>query len=385
MSEIVEQKINIPELRFPEFDGEWIEQRIGDNLELFQRRVSVNTLIPIYTSSRTGLRPQKDHFDGQEIKNEGEYGVVPRGYFTYRHMSDDLTFKFNINDIHDDIAVSKEYPVFKTKKLCSKFLHLKLNHSLSFRKFAAMQKVGGTRTRLYFKTLEEWKTLLPSLPEQQKIASFLSAVDEKIAQLQEKKSLLEDYKKGCMQKLFSQTLRFKDDGGNDYPDWEEKRLGDVAEVYQPETISQNQLEDDGQYLVYGANGVIGNLNRYNHEQEQIAVTCRGNTCGYVTYTQPYSWITGNAMVINTDANPAVSKRFIYYTFKNTDFRYLITGSGQPQITGDIKKHIVKIPHPDEQQKIADFLSAIDDKITHATTQLEQTKTFKKGLLQKMFV
>lgn len=86
-------------MRFPEFSSDWVLMEIGQFLVEYKERVPASTNIPILTSSREGLFPQKSYFDNREVKNDGEYGVVPRGYFCYRHMSDDSTFKFNINNL----------------------------------------------------------------------------------------------------------------------------------------------------------------------------------------------------------------------------------------------------------------------------------------------
>ncbi|MGC9062846.1 restriction endonuclease subunit S, partial [Calditerrivibrio sp.] len=161
-------------------------------------------------------------------------------------------------------------------------------------------------------------------------------------------------------KAVTPRLRFPE--FRDAGPWEVKRLGEFADVYQPETISQSILSDDGEFFVYGANGIIGRFNRYNHEHSQIAVTCRGSTCGEVTLTRPRSWITGNSMVINVDNCSEVIKAFLYFQLKATNLNYLITGSGQPQITGEIKKHKVTLPSIPEQQKIADCLSSLDELI-----------------------
>ncbi len=225
---------------------------------------------------------------------------------------------------------------------------------------------------------------IPTLPEQRKIADFLTAVDRRIQQLSQKKALLEDYKKGAMQQLFTQALRFKDDNGNDFPEWEEKTLGEIAKLYQPKTITQTDLTNEG-YTVYGANGIIGKYHSFNHEKPQVTVTCRGSTCGVIGFTEPNSWITGNAMVVNLDNHPDSTKTFVYHSLCATDLRYLITGSGQPQITGNLKGHVIRLPSPPEQTKIANFLSALDRKIESVSQQITHTQTFKKGLLQQMFV
>jgi len=268
-----------------------------------------------------------------------------------------------------------------------------INHKLR-KKIATLAK-GVSISNVYNSDLRRLSINLPCLSEQQKIAAFLTAVDNKIELLGKKQALLKEYKKGLMQQIFSQEIRFSPKGtssqaqgeiddGSEFADWEEKKLGDVGKVYQPKTISQTDLTTKG-FDVYGANGIIGKYSEYNHEFEQIAVTCRGNTCGTVNFTKPKSWITGNAMVVNVDDSKVVNKTFIYYQLSHTNLTYLITGSGQPQITGDIKTHKVKIPSLPEQTKIANFLSSIDSKIEQVGEQLDKSKQFKKALLQQMFV
>lgn len=165
--------------------------------------------------------------------------------------------------------------------------------------------------------------------------------------------------------------------------WAARTLDDVAEVYQPKTISQTDLKDKG-YLVYGANGVIGYYDQYNHETSQIAIACRGSSCGTVNFTEPKSWITGNAMVVNTDGFVDIDKKFLFYQLCASSFTYLITGSGQPQITGNVKKHKVAITNLQEQQKIAACLTALDEIIKAESEKLEFLYDYKKGLLQNIF-
>ena len=145
-----EKSAPVPRRRFPEFREVkgWTSKLLGPYLEDCSGRVPPDTDLPIYSSTREGLKRQDAYFDGRVLQNKNEYGVVPPGCFVYRHMSDDGLFKFNINKTGGDIAVSKEYPVFSTKGLCAAFLLAKLNDGLDFKKFALSQKAGGTRTRL---------------------------------------------------------------------------------------------------------------------------------------------------------------------------------------------------------------------------------------------
>ena len=222
------------------------------------------------------------------------------------------------------------------------------------------------------------KILLPPLDEQEKIAEILSTWDEAINLTINLIESKKQFKKALMQNLLTAKIRFPEFKN----EWLIVKLEEVSEIYQPQTISQSELTDSG-FDVYGANGIIGKYSRYNHEFEQVVVTCRGNTCGAVNFTKPKSWITGNAMVINLDNSTKSIKTFIYYLLSNTNFQYLISGSGQPQITSNIRYHKIKLPNLDEQQKIAEVLTTCDDEINLLNSKLENLKKQKQGLMQKL--
>jgi type I restriction enzyme, S subunit len=116
-------------------------------------------------------------------------------------------------------------------------------------------------------------------------------------------------------------------------DWQQTTLGAACEMYQPETISTKQLVPDGPFPVYGANGVIGRYDKFNHAESQLLVTCRGATCGSVNISTPNAWITGNAMVVRPRDPQKLSLRFLEYLFRGgIDLASAITGAAQPQIT-----------------------------------------------------
>ena len=158
-------------------------------------------------------------------------------------------------------------------------------------------------------------------------------------------------------------------------------------MYQPETIPSTKLSRGGRYLVYGANGIIGRYDKYNHEKSQICLTCRGNTCGKINFSQPYSWITGNAMVINIDNNiNNIDKRFLYHYMKNYNFTPFISGSGQPQI---IRSTVEKLPvlnvNIQTQKKIASILDSIVISIDIARKKVDMDQNVKKYLLENLFI
>jgi type I restriction enzyme, S subunit len=134
--------------------------------------------------------------------------------------------------------------------------------------------------------------------------------------------------------------------------WKTKTLAELCKMYQPETLSKKQLNSHGKYFVYGANGIIGQYDKYNHEESQLLITCRGATCGSVNISKPFSWINGNAMVVQPNENE-ISKKFLEYLFRSSvDFSKIITGSAQPQITREsLNPVLVSYPSLLKQQNI----------------------------------
>jgi type I restriction enzyme S subunit len=166
--------------------------------------------------------------------------------------------------------------------------------------------------------------------------------------------------------------------------WEVGQLGALCELYQPITLSSTDLSMSGEYFVYGANGVIGTHNEYNHEDSEIAVTCRGATCGEVTITKPMSWITGNAMLVKP-RNNKLRKEFLFHYLKNHGLKDVISGSAQPQITrSGFAPLKIFLPNYGEQQRIADCLTSIDTLIIAQTQKLDALKIHKQGLMQQLF-
>lgn len=232
---------------------------------------------------------------------------------------------------------------------------------------------GGGRGGLNKNLLMNLPILLPPLPEQEKIAEVLSDVDSLIDKTLGLINKKKDLKTATMQKL----LTPKDD-------WVIKKLGEITtEIYQPQTISQSMLTSMG-YPVFGANGIIGYYTKYNHKTPQIAVTCRGNTCGAINFTLPFSWITGNAMVINID-KCSFDKYFLYYLLCYKDLSCLITGSGQPQIirTSICEFNISYPENINEQQKIATILSDMDLEIETLERELGKYQDLKMGMMQQL--
>jgi len=237
---------------------------------------------------------------------------------------------------------------------------------------------GSTRYNISKGALLGVSLALPPFPEQRAIAEALSDVDGLLSGLDRLIAKKRDLKQATMQQLLTGQTRLPGFHG----EWEVKTLGDVARLYQPETIAQSAFTSDG-YPVFGANGVVGWYSRSNHETPQITVSCRGN-CGTVNRTNGPAWITGNAMVINLDGTPNVDHAFIYFALCHADLTVLVSGSGIPQIVrGPLQKFEVRFPPLDEQTAIAAVLSEMDAELAALVARREKTRDLKQGMMQEL--
>ena len=197
------------------FDGEWEEFKVGSLITKHSEKTNRSGQYPVLTSSRKGIMFQSDYYNDRDVASEDNtgYNVVPRGFFTYRHMSDDLVFKFNINTICDRGIVSTLYPVFAAKenKVIPYFLQLILNEGNEFKRFSLAQKQGGSRTYMYLSKLNDLKIYIPNINEQQKITSVLTNADKEIELLEQQLVDLKQEKKALMQQLLTGKRRVKVD------------------------------------------------------------------------------------------------------------------------------------------------------------------------------
>lgn len=166
--------------------------------------------------------------------------------------------------------------------------------------------------------------------------------------------------------------------------WEYKKLGEVCEIYQPKTLSTDMLTKTGGYPVYGANGIIGYYNQYNHEEQEVLLTCRGATCGTVNISKPYSWINGNAMVIHRKSEE-MDFNFLKYLMLSLDYSLIITGAAQPQITRQkLAPTKIKIPPKSTQLAIVSELDKINELIRLKQEQLKDYDNLAQSIFYEMF-
>ena len=294
-----------------------------------------------------------------------------------------------------DGVCTSEIWVLRPKSVPSEFLFYVVQ-SGHFNRLANIQS-GTKMPRSNWGIVSQSNFKIPSdYGEQQKIASFLSSVDTKIEQLSEKKALLEQYKKGMMQKLFSQEIRFKDEQGNDYPDWEEMRFDEIANI----TMGTSPKSSAYNHSMNGLPLIQGNADVKNRKSapriytSEITKECLPNDTllsvrapvGEVSRAIHHACIGRGISAVRVKAISVQDYIFHYLVWSEPKWKGLSQGSTFESVnTKSIESLKILVPSKLEQQKIADFLSAIDKKIDLVAEQLEQARTFKKGLLQQMFI
>lgn len=166
--------------------------------------------------------------------------------------------------------------------------------------------------------------------------------------------------------------------------WIETVLGEVADIYQPQTIAKALMDDSAEYIVYGANGPIGRYHKFNHAEREVVVTCRGATCGTINMTPEKTWITGNAMVIHPKSD-SLSRQFLFYSLISVvDVHSIISGSAQPQITREGMIPVkISIPPIHEQNRIVDLISSVDSYIEALLQQLRKMKKSRNAVLVEL--
>ena len=373
-----------PKLRFKEFESNWVTQSLSNFTNRVVRKNKANICqLPLTISAQYGLVDQTEFFNKTiASKNLEGYYLVENGEFAY-NKSYSTGYPFGAIkrlDNYNQGVLSTLYICFKPKiNTNSDFL----THYFETNKWhteVSMIAVEGARNHgLLNIPISDFFDTQHTLPsdenEQKKIADFLSLLDRKIA-LQEKKiALLKDYKKGVLHLIFSKNS-----------DFQYKEIGEFAEVYQPKTISLDDCKYGGDYSVYGANGLIGYYRDYNHELEQVTISCRGENSGTVNFIPPFSWITGNSMVINLDQATNILKKFVCYSLQYENLKSIVSGSGQPQIIRkDVLNFKIKVTNIKKQQEIIECLEKIELKIINQRNKEVALKAIKNSLLQQMFI
>lgn len=402
-------KKNMPELRFSEFNGEWNKSELNDLVEISSKK----------------FNPKTNNENKKCIELEHlSQGTGELLGFTYSNEQGSTKNVFEANQVlfgklrpylkkffktNFDGVCSSEIWVLNGKKVVNDYLY-QLVQTNKFNQVANVSS-GSKMPRSDWKYMAEIPFSFPSKPEQEKIASFLTSVDTKIEQLTKKEKLFLTYKKGVMQKIFSGEISFKKDDDSEFPEWEEKKLGEIGTTYNGLTgktsenfgsgkpyIQYKQIFDNSRISVDGFGYVSIEPNEKQNKAKfgDVFFTTSSETPNEVGYASVLLdeleevYLNSFCFGYRVNSLNILSPYFARYLFRSANFRkeviQLAQGSTRYNISKvELMKTIIQLPYPEEQTKIANFLSSIDIKIEQVQKQLNSTKEFKKALLQQMFV
>ena len=391
----------VPKLRFSEFESDWKLEPIKNNFDL----ISGSHLSP---NEYTSVRGQTPYFTGPSDYTNDETTLTKWSLVENKFAkAGDLLITVKGNGVGETlylelskVAMGRQLMAFESKQASPKFLDYVLQ---PMRNYLFALASGNMIPGLSRPDLLNLKVYFPSPKEQKKIADYLGTVDDKIGGLRERERLLTKYKKGVMQKIFTQTLRFKADDSSDFPDWEIVPMGELGTFMGGGTPSTEVESFWGGEIPWISSSDITESNIQN-----ISITrhiTEDALMASATKLVPENSIlivsrVGVGKFAVTKEALCTSQDFCNFTPYSDNLYFLaywmlynknklLSLSQGTSIKGfttvELKAMKVEVPHPEEQQKIADFLAAIDVKITAVSDQITQMQDFKKGLLQQMFV
>ncbi|CAM1358212.1 Type I restriction enzyme, S subunit [Tenacibaculum soleae] len=398
------EKQLLPRLRFPEFEEVWHTSSLGENCKFNQ---------------------------GVQIPSSEQSSKYCDGFIRYLYIRDYLDDSFptyvlnkypnKIIEEHQIMMVNTGNTAGKafrgkigvlsnnsfkiewdSTKLNDDYIYLYLTSDFTQNNIKRVFNSGG-QPHLGHKNVAKLPLSFPKLKEQQKIANFLTSIDTQIQTLEKKKSLLEQYKKGVMQKIFKQELRFKDEDGNAFPEWSKKKLGDLT--YKVGKKNKENI----QYPIYSINNQEGfrpqseqfegldsndrgydiSLYKIVHKETFAYNPARINV-GSIGYSYNLKEVIISSLYVCFKTNEELEDLYLL-AYLDTDrfnkdiLRYQEGGVRQYLFYDNLSQIKIPLPSNKEQNKIANFLSAIDENIALVNTKIEHTKAYKKGLLQQMFV
>lgn len=396
---------NVPELRFPEFEGEWEEKKLGDiasfskGKSLSKKDISENGVACIlygelYTKYNAFIDEiySKTSVDKSTLVQGKENQIlIPSSGETSEDIATASCLVSN-----KVVYIGGDINIITPKKDKGRFISLSLN-SVNKNEIAKFAQ-GKSVVHLYNDHLKKTKIKIPNnLNEQEKIGTFFSKLDRQIELEEEKLELLEQQKKGYMQKIFSQELRFKDENNNSYPEWKIKKLEEISE-FQNGKAHENFVSDTGKFILVNSKFISTESKVKKYVDKQLT-PLEINDIAIVMSDVPNGKALAKCYLIENDNTFTLNQRIgrifniegnsrFLFTQINRNKQLLKYDSGVGQ-TNLKKSEIIGIkiywPNKREQDKIGDFFINLDSIIEKQSTKVELLKERKKGLLQKMFV
>ena len=387
------KKRKSPSLRFRGYTDDWEQRKLGESCRIgdIDHRMpkSVTEGVP-YLMTGDFIGENKLNFENTKLVSIEDYDQLSKkikpeyGDILFARYASVGAVRYV--DIQRKFLISYSCAIMKPNiDIKGLFLYQLLQTDFMKRKIE-FEINPNSQKNIGIDSLKKLKISIPIIEEQEKIGKFFKDLDNTIALHQRKLDLLKEQKKGFLQKMFPKNgakipeLRFE--GFSD--DWEQRQLGEISRMYQPITITGNDLLPDG-VPVFGANGFIGFFSEANHIDDQVTISARGEGSGTPSYVHGPVWITGNSMVVNVD-DFHIDKYFLFANLTANSLKKFVTGGAQPQLTRDVLVKVpITLPNADEQQKIGSFFKQLDGTIALHQRKLDLLKEQKKGFLQKMFV
>ena len=372
---------NVPKLRFKGYNDEW--KRVKTE-EIFENiSIKNNPLLPVLAVTQDKgviLRESCGINIKYENKSLKSYKIVKPGNFIISLRS----FQGGLEYSELEGIVSPAYTILNNKQNISYDFFKYYFKTYNFIKSLNIA-VEGIRDgkQISYNSFKDIKIAFPSLPEQEKIASFLILVDKKIEKQKELVELLKKYKRGLLSAMFSQKLRFKDDKGNDYPTWEEKRLEEILKIKHGK--SQKEIEcTNGKYPILATGGEIGRTNSCLWNKPCVLIGRKG-TIDKPQYMETPFWTVDT--LFYSEVFKDNNAKYLYYLFNTINWKKYDESTGVPSLSAKTIERIkvtLSISYT-EQTIISKNLSKFDDKIQQEECLLNYLQTYKKGLLQQMFI
>ncbi|UXR47711.1 restriction endonuclease subunit S [Staphylococcus simulans] len=423
MSKQNQHKPKVPELRFPEFSGEWEEKKLND-LGKYKKSYT-------FSRAKEGSGKYKHVHYGDihtklpslikeasilpSITEEKNFSVVEKGDLIFADASEDYEDlgKATMVDFDDTNVVSGLHThLFRpSENIISRFL-IYYTETERYKRHIKREGNGISVLGISKTNLGKLKTFLPSMQEQQKIGNFFSKLDRQIALQEKKLALLEEQKKGYMQKIFSQELRFKDENGNEYPKWKEANLEAVLKMKEGlrrgpfgGALKKEIFIEEGYAVYEQANAIYDNQtfryfideNKFNEmknfsvKADDIIMSCSGTIGKLSLIPKNYKeGIINQALIRFRVSEKLNSLYFLYYMKSGMMQRKILKSNPGSAIVNlipvkDLKKINLKVPSIEEQEKISNFLHNLDSLLAKKILKIKMMKNRKDSFLQKMFL
>ncbi len=388
-----------PKLRFPGFTEPW---RITQLCNLFKKNTQKNSsgavTNVISNSAKNGLIPQKDYFDKDiaNADNTAGYYIIRKNDFVYnpRKSSDAPYGPISRYTYDDDGIVSPLYLCFRSKDVNPEYFE-KYFRSTAWHRYIYMSGDNGARhDRVSIKdeTFFEMPVHLPCNKEQEKIATFLSLLEQKIELQRVLVDNLKKYKRGVIRKIFAQEIRFVPKDGSAFPAWKEYSLENVVEFLDGQRKPLECAERatmKGEYPYYGASGIIDYINNYIFNEPLLLLGEDG--ANIITRSSPLCFIATGKYWVNNHAHVMRPKQgfdlqFVCEALESIDYTKYNTGTAQPKLNQEkCRKITFNYPCYDEQIIISKFISELNKRIHETEKQLSLFETQKRTLLQQLFI